>query len=369
MRTLVAGLVCLVIGIGVTEYARRNPSKTEETSDTTTKDKAPSKPALPKAVAALLETDEAGADSPGNDAELAALLTMPKLDDDANFPAVAGGAFEARELKGGFGAALFVVDAKGKSGLVRAAVGEQPKLLFSRDAPISALSVDGSTVFFAEGGLIGSTHARGGEGVQVRARFKNAVVTSLASSGDTVVATVMPKGVDPLSTDAVGAVISIDSEGDVSLIAQEQVRPRAAQTDGKTAYWIAGFPAGLWRGALDGAFSSQLADAAEEPIALDGDAVYFRAPLGSGVELKRVGRAGGNMHPVATADVNGLVVSSGLVRFTTGGATPKLFEVTSGAEPTEVLTLTGTARGLALGGTTLFVLTAGADGSVVLRAK
>lgn len=179
----------------------------------------------------------------------------------------------------------------------------------------------------------------------------------------------MPKGVDPLSTDAVGAVISIDSDGHVSLIAQEQVRPRAAQTDGKGAYWISGFPAGLWRGALDGAFSSQLSEAAEEPIALDGDAVYFRAPLGSGVEIKRVGRAGGNMQTVATADVNGLVVSSGLVRFTTSGAAPKLMEVTTGAEPTELLSLTGSARGLALGGTTLFVLTVGDDGVAVLRAK
>ncbi|PZR07171.1 MAG: hypothetical protein DI536_28340 [Archangium gephyra] len=368
MRTLVAGLVCLVIGIGITEYARRNPSKTEAGAETDTKDNTPSKPKWPKEVATLLETEAPGTDAPGTDAELAALLTVPSID-GANFPAVAGGAFEARQLSGGFGAALFVIDAKGKSGLVRAAAGDAPKLLFSRNAPINAISVDGSTVFFAEGGLIGSTLARGGEGVTVRARFKNAVVTSLASSGDTVVATVMPRSADPASTDAVGAVISIDSDGKVSLIAQEQVKPRAAQTDGKGAYWIAGYPAGLWRGALDGAFSSQLADTADEPIALDGDAVYFRAPLGSGVELKRVGRAGGNMSTVATADVNQLVVQSGLVRFTTAGATPKLYEVTSGAEPTEVLTLSGAAKGLALGGTTLFVLTTGADGASLLRAK
>ncbi len=369
MRTLVAGLVCLLIGIGITEYTRRQGTKTDSpvTAEPATPGK-PSKPALPRAVAELLETDAAGTDTPGQDADLAALLTVPTLD-AAGFPAVAGGTFEARELRGGFGAALFVIDVNGKSGLVRAAAGDAPKLLFARTGRIGAVAVDGSTVFFADGGLIGSTHARGGEGVTVRARFKNAVVTSLASSGDTVVATLMPKSADPVSTDAVGAVVSIDSSGEVSLIAQDQVRPHASQTDGKTAYWVAGFPSGLWRGALDGAFSSQLAEAAEEPIALDGDAVYFREALGSGVQLKRVGRAGGNMQVVATADVTGLVVSSGLVRFTTGGATPKLLEVTSGAEPTELLSLSGRVRGLALGGTTLFVLTTGEDGVSVLRAK
>lgn len=358
MRTLLAGLVCLAIGIGLTEYQRRHPKKTDGTEEKTP-EKKPAKATLP-----LLETDAAGSDTPGPGSELQALLETPAPGDD-KFPVIAKGKFEARSLKGGFGAALFIIEAGGKAGVVRAASGEPAKVIFTRPG-LDALAVDGSTVFFAEGGLIGSTHARGEEGVTVRARFKNATVTSLAASGDTVVATLIPKGSDPLSTDGVGAVVSINAEGAVSLIAQDQVRPRGARTDGKGAYWIAGYPPKLWRGALDGAFSSELYDTAEEPLQLDGEVVYFRAPLGSGPELKRIGRAGGNLQTIATADVKALAVSSGLVRY----ATPeKLFEVTSGAEPTELLTLTGSPRGVAVGGTTLFVLTQSDDGTATLRAK
>lgn len=368
MRFLIAGLVCLLVGIGLTEYQRRNPTKTETAEAETTTD-GKKKPKLPKAVAALLETAEPGTDTPGTAPELAALLSVPEGAPVNGFKPVAGGAFTARLLEGGFGAALFVIDAGGKSGLVRASAGEAPKLLFSREGPITALSVDGSTVFFAEGGVLGSTHARGGEPVTVRARFKNATVTSIASSGDTVVVTLMPRDADPMSTDAIGAVAAVSSAGEVTLIAQEQVRPRAARTDGKDAFWIAGYPSGLWRGALDGAFSSQLSDKADEPVALDRDGVYFKAALGTGPELRRVGRAGGNQLTITAADVSHLVASSGLVRFTTGGEAPKLMEVIQGAEPTELVSLTGSPRGLALGGTTLFVLTGLDDGRNVLLAK
>ncbi len=371
MRILLAGLACLVVGIGLTEYMRRHPAKTEGSStlEPETLPNGKKKPSYPRAVAALLETDAAGTDAPSTSPELAALLSTPEAAPVAGFSSIAGGTFAARELRGGFGAALFIIDASGKSGLVRASQGEPPKLLFARNAPIGALAVDGSTVFFSEGGMVGSTHARGGEAVAVRARFKNATVTSLASSGDMVVVTLMPNGVDPLSTDPVGAVAAISSEGEVTLIAQEQIRPRAALTDGKDAFWVGGFPSGLWRGALDGAFSSQLSDKAEEPIALDGDGVFFRSPQGTGAELRRVGRAGGNMQTLAAADVGFLVASSGLVRFATVGAGPKLMEVTSGAAATEVMKVSGSPRGLALGGTTLFLLTTGDDGKSLLLAK
>ena len=370
MRFLLAGLVCLALGIGLTEYMRRHPAtSSSSTAEPETLPNGKKKPSYPRAVAALLETDAVGTDVPSASPELAALLATPENAPVAGFSPIAGGTFLARELKGGFGAALFVIDAKGKSGLVRASQGEAPKLLFSRNGPIGALAVDGSTVFFSQGGMVGSTHARGGEPVVVRSRFKNAVATSLASSGDLVVVTLMPKDVDPLSTDPVGAVAVIGSDGELTLIAQEQVRPRAASTDGKDAFWIAGFPSGLWRGGLDGAFSSQLSDKAEDPIALDGDGVFFRSPQGTGAELRRVGRAGGNMQTLATADVGFLVASSGLVRFSTQGAGPKLMQVTSGAEPTEVMSITGSARGIALGGTTMFLLTTADDGKSLLLAK
>lgn len=368
MRFLIAGLACLAVGIASTEYSRRHPAQ-DESNPSSPEAPTTKKKTYPKAVATLLETEPAGTDTPTASPELAALLSSPRGDAKSGFTAVAEGTFTARELRGGFGAAVFVIDAQGHSGLVRASPGEGPKLILSRKESIGALAVDGSTVFFSEGGLIASTHARGGEDVTVRARFKNAVVTSLATASDVVVATLMPKGGDPLSSDSVGAVVAISSDGEVTLIAQEQVRPRGAQTDGKGAFWIAGFPSSLWRGALDGAFTSQLADTAEEPIALDGDGVYFRAPLGSGAELRRVGRAGGKLQTTASADLNFLVVSSGLIRFTTAGANPKLMEVTPGAEPSEVMSLPASSRGLALGGTSLFLLVTQDQGTSTLFVK
>lgn len=373
MRFLIAGLVCLAIGLSFTEYTRRHPPKKDGEASTTTEpttDDGPKKPKWPPAVATLLELDEKGTDAPVASPELAALLTVPADAANAGFAPVVGGAFNAHHLAGGFGASLFVIDAQGKSGVVRAAPGEPAKLLFSRDTPITALDVDGSTLFFASNGLVGETLARGGEPVTVRARFKNATVTSIAAAGDTLVLTLMPKSADPMSTDAVGAVVALSSGGDLSLVASEVLRPRAAQTDGKDAWWVAGYdPGGLWRGALDGAFSSQLVDKADEPVVLDGDSLYFRAPLGSGVELKRIGRAGGNLQSLITADVGHLTATSGLVRLTTTGAGAGLLELTSGAEATKLLAIPGASRGVAVGGTTLFLLTQGDDGRTVLWAK
>ncbi len=368
MRILLAGLACLLIGIALTEYTRRHPTRSE-TSETATEPGAPKKPKLPKAVAALVALDEPGTTRLVADAKLAATLGAPTSAPLAGFASLTEGAFTARELKGGFGAALFIIEAGGQTGVVRAASGEPAKLLFSTSNPLTALAVDGSTVFFAEGGLLVSTSARGDEAPSVRARFKNAIVTSIAASGDTVVVTLMPKDADPQSTDAVGAIVTLSSAGEITLIAQDQVRPRAAQTDGKDAYWLAGYPSGLWRGALDGAFSSQLSDKAEEPLVLDGDGLYFRSPLGSGPELRRVGRAGGNLSTLIAADVGFLAASSGLVRFATLGAGPGLLEMTLGAEATKLLTIPGSARGLALGGTSLFLLTQADDGRTTLWAK
>lgn len=368
MRFLVAGLVLLAIGIGLTEYSRRTggtPPASSPTADGGTK-----APALPKKVAALLETLPPGEDEPAAPDAFSAKLSLPHdLPTGGVFQGVAGGDFVARELRGGFNAALFVMDVGPASAVVRAAVGEAPQVVVARKGRIDALAVDGSTLFFSEGGVVASTHARGAEPIAVRARFKNARVTSLGTAGDTVVATLMPAGADPVSTDPVGAVVAISSSGEVQLVAGEQVRPRDVQTDGKGCFWVAGFPSGLWRGALDGSFSSQLSDRAEGPLALDGDGLVFRVVQGSGTELRRVARAGGRMETLATADVAWHVISSGLVRFVTAGQPAKVFDVTQGAEPSEVATVPVTARGLALGGTTLFLLTGTDEGGAVLLAK
>ena len=109
MRFLLAGLACLALGVGLTEYNRRHASKTDPTSaepaDPGTPD-GKKKPKYPKAVATLLETDVPGTDSPTASPELASSLSVPEGSAAAGFAPIAGGAFSARELRGGFGAAV-----------------------------------------------------------------------------------------------------------------------------------------------------------------------------------------------------------------------------------------------------------------------
>lgn len=370
MRFLAIGAALVVLAIALTEYTRRHPRSEEDKAQGTSAadTKGPKKPALPAKVKALLETIEPGADTPGSPEAFTGLFATPDLKPINGFAPITGGAFASRELRGGFGWAVFVVDHDRRSAIVRAAPGEPVKVLAARTARVASLWVDGSSVFFAEGGGVFSLSARGDEPVRVRARFANAVITSLAAVGDSVLVTLMPKDADPLETDAVGAVAKVDSDGSVTLIASEQTRPRDVTTDGKEAFWVSGYPSGLWRAALDGSFASRIAERADGPIAIDGDALVFRNPQSPSPEIRRMGRAGGNATTLASTDAEWLVVSTGLVRYTTPGVGQRLYEVTAGAQPTELLALPGGAKGLALGGTTLFVLISG-DGSTTLLAK
>lgn len=363
---LISGAVLFVLGVGLSEYQRRNPpAKHDDAADEApagTSKKA-KKPKLSGAAEKLLETAPPGTELREQSAELQALLEAPTEPSVEGFEAVTAGRFEGRELRGGFGAALFVMDGPSGSAVVRAAQGEKAEVIASRKAPIDALAVDGSTVFFSSEGVVLQTFARGDEGLTVRARFPNAKVTSIAAAGDTLVLTLVPK-----DGDDDGLVVSLDANGEPTVVAKNQSQPRAARTDGKDAYWVAGSSPALWRGALDGAFSSQLVEPADAPVALDGDSVYFRAPLGTGNELRRVGRAGGKLTTLITADVGFLAVSSGLVRLATLGEGPGVLELTSADAAKKLLDIPGSARGLALSGTTLFLLSQGEDGRTVLRA-
>ena len=363
MRSLIAGLVCLIIGIGLTEYQRRHPT----VSEAKTEDGSPKKKTtrLSSEMEALIALDAPGTEGREVSAELQALLAAPGGPELHGFSEVTTGKFNARELHGGFGAALFIIDANGSSAVVRASAGDPATVIASRKGRIDALGVDGSTVFFSSNGALIQTFARGDEAPVVRARFKNATVTSIAAAGDTLIVTLVPKS-DP---DEEGAVVAVQSDGTLVVIAKKQQNPRGAQTDGKDAYWVAGESAGLWRGALDGAFSSQLTEPADVPLALDGDAVYYRAPMGTGTELRKVGRAGGKQATLITAEVGALAVSSGLIRIATTGAGAGLLELTSGTEASKVMDLPGSVRGLAIGGTQLFLLTQNDDGTTVLRSK
>jgi hypothetical protein len=362
MRFLVAGLVLILIGLTLTEYTRRNGAPSSETSSgDDAKPGGKKKPALPPKVAKLLELSAPDLSEGGAPAEAtASLLASLKTEGPAvgGFSPLLSGDFHPRQLlASGFGYAVLAVDVGQGSALVRVESGTPAKALVTRARRITALTMDGSSLFFAEGSHVFATSARG-ETPLPRLGFKNAVVTSLAASGDDLVVTLMPA--DAADADGpVGAVVRIDAAGEVTLLAADQVRPRAVVTDGKEAFWLAD---GAWRAGLDGSFSSRLAEDAKEPLALDGDALV----LGAKGELRRMSRAGGKQVTLAAADVAALVTSSGLVRYATAETPARLFEVTAGAEPTLVTPFNGPVSALALGGTTLFVLSTDAAGATLL---
>ena len=349
MRFLVAGVVLVLLAIGLSEYSRRHPTHSDASSPAA----APVRPAL-------LDTAPAPAEAPAPSEMLAKLLEAPgDATAQSGFAPVVTGRFSARELKGGFSAVLLVLDEKGSSAIVRAAAGEGAKVVAARAHRITSLEVDGSTVFFAEGSTVLSMSARGEEAPLARVHFKRAVVTSLAPVGDSVFLTLMPAETDLLSEKPVGAVVKVGSDGEPQLIAAEQVRPSNVVADGKDVYWVSGAPSALWRAPVDGSFSSRVAEEAQGPLALDTDGVVFRA---SGGELKRIARAGGAPSLLAGETPESFIVSSGLVRFITRKA---LFEVVGGTPPTELFAPQGTPRGVALAGTTLYVLVSQDSGSTL----
>jgi hypothetical protein len=361
MRFLVAGLVLILIGLTLTEYTRRNGAPSSEASGDDGKPDVKKKPALPPKLAKLLEVGSPDLNDGSAPADAtAALLARLKTEGPAvgGFSPVLSGDFHPRQLRAsGFGYAVLAVDVGDGTALVRVEAGSPPKVLATRARRLTALALDGSALFFAEGGRLFATSARGETPVP-RLTFPNGVVTSLAASGDDLVATVMPAGA--LDSDGPeGAVVRLDAAGELTVLAADQVRPRAVVTDGKEAFWVA---EGVWRAGLDGSFSSRLAEDAKEPLALDGDALVVAAKG----ELRRMSRAGGKQQVLAPASVAALVTSSGLVRYATDEVPARLFEVTAGAEPTLVTPLAGPVSAMALGGTTLFVLSTDAAGASLL---
>jgi hypothetical protein len=347
---LLAGLLLLALTVGLAEYDRRHPLPKEDEA----KVAVAAKPELP----ALLKTTPVGVDAPASATLTQSFQALLSTEGAAvgAFKPVVSGPFVGRDLRGGFGAVLFLVDAKGSSALVRAVAGEGAKVICARSTRVNTLQVDGSTAFFAEGGKVLSVSARGDEAPVVRVDFVGGVVTSLAAVGDTVFVAVMPKD-QPLSDNAVGALARVDGDGSVTLIAADQARPRDLVADGKGVFWVAGSPGSLWRAPFDGSFTSKVSDG-QGPLALDGD---FLVVVAAG-ELRRQPRAGGAPVVLAKTEVDSLAASSGLVRYT---AHDSLFEVSAGSEPLEVVKFSGPPRGVALGGTSLYALVAGGEGSTL----
>lgn len=371
MRFLVAGLVLIVLGIGLTEYTRRNPSEEKKEGSKAAK-KVKNASTTPPTMQALVETAAVAPDAPAptDSFDLASLLTSTG-DAAQGFTPVLRGAVKARELRGAGTGAVVVLEKGGVTALVSLPVSGAPTVLTVRPGQVSTVWFDAEAqqVVWGEGGMVKSMPLSGGE-VKTHVSFTRALVTSVASYKSKVVASLVPKDGDPFASDPNGAVVAIDS-GDVKLIAVEQIRPREVVFDGKDeAFFVAGYPSGLTRAALDGSFTARIAERADGPIALESDGITYRFPQASSPELKRGSRSGGAVKTVARVDVEWLAVQNGVARYTTTGIAPRLYEAKAGEDAqTELVALKGVVKGLAWQGEKMWLLTADEDGVTTLQVK
>jgi hypothetical protein len=364
MRFLVAGLVLIAVGIGLTEYSRRHA---EAPTPSSVKKKKPAA-ITPASTKALIETVTAQADVPGDANAFAKALSGFASDLKADgFATVLSGSFAVRDLKGSGQYAAAIITAGELGGLVRITPGGSVTPAVARKSPITALAIDGSNLWWAEGNRVFSVGTDGV--VQVRTQFAIAQVTSLAALEGTVIVTLVPTDADPFSTEASGAVVKLEAGGTATLVASEQVRPHDVLLHGSDVFFIAGYPSALVRAALDGSFSAQIADRADGPLAFDGEGLVHRVPKAGAPEVRRVAPAGGAQVILAHGDIDWLAASNGVTRYTTVGIGARLYEVVSGQDPKEIVAFKGVARGLALVGEQVVLSATGDDGTTVLRVK
>lgn len=363
MRFLVAGLVLIAIGIGLTEYSRRHEDPPASASATAKKTKKKSEP--PPTTKALIETSTPDDDQPAPLEAFAKAVTALQAETKADgFTTVLSGTFTARELKGSELYAVAVVGVGETTGLVGIAPTGTVTPLVARKNAITAVAVDGTTVVWAEGGRVFSM--AGDHVVKVRAQFASASVAGLAAKQGVIAVALVPKDGDPFSTEATGAVVKLEAAGTATLVAAEQVRPHDLLLEGTDVFFVAGYPSSLTRATLDGSFSAQVADRADGPLAFDGEGIVHRYPQ---TEVRRVARAGGSQVTLAHGDIDWLGAAGGVTHYTTVGIGARLYEVKAGEEPKEVLAVKGTAKGLVVIGEHV-VLTATTDeGPSVIRVK
>ncbi len=367
MRILVAGLVLIAIGIGLTEYDRRHAQAPLPEAAKSRKKKTPAAAAPAPGMAAMLKTVPPEPDAPGDLAAFSRALGALAADAKADgFTTVLSGAYTVRELKGSSGFAVAVVGAGATSGLVKVTPGAGVAAIAARSSTVTALAIDGQTVWWAEGQRVFSAGADGV--VKAASQFVNASVAGLAAHEGVVIAALVPKDGDPFATDPSGALVKLESNGSATMVAPEQVRPHDLLLHKSDVFFVAGYPSALVRAALDGSFSAQIAERADGPLAFDGEGIVYRIPQGS-PELKRVAPAGGGEVSLAQGDVDWLAASGGVARYTTVGIGSRLYEVSAGQEPKEALALKGIARGLAVVGEHVVLAATTDEGATVIRVK
>lgn len=365
MRFLVVGLVLIGAGIGVTEYGRRHPGSSSAAASVPGAKKKVQAQATPPTMKALMETVPAEPDAPGGrEAFAAAVQKLTSAEKSGGFSTLLAGNFTVRELVSGEAFGVAVVGVGAQSGLVRFSAGAQVTVVAARAAAVTAAAINGSTVIWAEGARVYSA-GESGE-VKVLVQWANASVASLAASGGSVYAALVPKDGDPFSTDPTGAVVKIGADGQVSPVVTEQVRPHSLVVHGSDVFFVAGYPSALTRAALDGSFSAQIADRADGPIAYDGEGVVYRFPQ---TEVRRVAPAGGGQVTLAHGDIDWLSSAAGVTYFTSVGIGARLYQVTGTAEPVELVALNGVAKGVAMAGQDVAVAVLLDDGNSAIRLR
>jgi hypothetical protein len=370
MRTLVAGIVLILVGLAATEYSRRNPTPEEKkAAENVAPPKAPKPAEPPPTSQALLElsTDAPPAPIPADELAQEVSGWAVKAPSKDALHGVLAGTFAVRDVRAGPGFAVVAVEKDKRRALVKLTQDAAPQVLFARPAPLTAMALDGERLVWAEGGAVYSASASGGE-VKRLVSLAKAQVLSLAVKGDLVLAALTPRDADPFAADPNGVIAKVE-DGKVTVVSSDQVRPKDLLTDGGEAWWVAGYPSGLVRGALDGSFTARIVERADGPLAFDADGLVYRAPVGHGSEVRHAAKAGGSMRVVSTLDADALSASDGEVWFTVTGIAPHLYVAKAGAEPQDVMAFKGTVRGLAAAGGTVVLAVQDEAGVTSVRLK
>lgn len=369
---LIAGVLCIALGVGLSEWSRRHPA--EKAAVTAEKAKAAATSLSPDE----LLTTESPEDLPADpdalrtaDSALAAQAKGLALPADVTVPgarAALGGALFARNALAR-GNALFLVVEEGKQGaqqtLVRLTASDAPRALAIHRPAVSAIAVDGTRLYWAEGGSIFSTDsARGGAGKGL-VRFPKARITSLGAAGGTLVATLVPKALDPFSSDPVGAVVSVQlGDGKVQTLATLQIRPSDAGTDGVNAVWVAGYPADLFSADLATHAQKTLAMRVDGPVLIDDGFVSFRHPSAADPGLQRVPIRGGEVTMLAKGEIDRVCQFGGDLWFSVGGSVSHVTRL--GGDLKEVAKLPHAVLELAATDDALYALARQEDGRHLL---
>ncbi len=330
MRFLIAGLVMIGLGIGLSEWSIRHPPEKSASKDSG----APKETEKPKAVSLeqLLVSESCGAEVRDGsvmtavEARLKVVTEKPGVAPDGTTALMGNEVFRglaAHEKR------AFVVVEEGKAGVQQGVLGIGPAggiAVTGNRQGISAISAWERTVYWAEEkGVFARTD--GGDGApRCLVRLPNAKVTALAVHGESLVLAVVPKGTDPFSTDPVGAVLAVTPgrEG-VVVLATKLQRLSEVLTDGKRAFWVSGYPSGVQAAALTGdSTPSELAARGGGPLALAGDALIYRLTTTGAPELMKVALAGGEPVSLAATEADRVVARGEDLFFSVGPELKKL---------------------------------------------